>query len=185
MTANSTSALRMVQPSELITKLAAAERQLCEAILLFFEQRDMVAIHTLTTAALQVLHDIGSTEGVVSLLKGITYVRSEKQKEWRAIMSKAQNFFKHADNDANATLEFYPEATTFYLQDAVAVHKALTEKPFPLGVVFQFWFTKAYPHLLLDEKVNDAFREQLTAAPAASDFAFYLKTARFALAHAA
>ena len=41
-------------PLELVTKLEAAERQLRVAIRLFFERKDMIAVHTLTAAALEI-----------------------------------------------------------------------------------------------------------------------------------
>jgi hypothetical protein len=40
-----------------VSKMAAAKSQLLEAINLFLEERDPISIHTLTCAALQILHD--------------------------------------------------------------------------------------------------------------------------------
>ena len=45
-------------PFEMVTRLEAAERQLRVAIRMFFERKDMIAVHTLAAAALQILDDL-------------------------------------------------------------------------------------------------------------------------------
>ena len=46
-----------------VTKLAAARRQLCTAIRLFFAREDELAIHTITSAAYRVIRDLKSQRG--------------------------------------------------------------------------------------------------------------------------
>ena len=72
-------------PYETVTKLQAAERQLRVAIRLFFEGRDLIAVHALATGALQLLSDLGKKHGLTNALDwGIdNLVRPEKQKEVR------------------------------------------------------------------------------------------------------
>jgi hypothetical protein len=51
--------MKQKSTSETVTVLEAAERQLRTAIRLFFERRDMIAIHTLATAAQEILRRLG------------------------------------------------------------------------------------------------------------------------------
>ena len=61
-----------------VTKLAAAERQLREAIRMFFEQRDELATHTVASAAYRILRDLlaktGRNEAAEVLFAPIFYV---------------------------------------------------------------------------------------------------------------
>ena len=47
-----------------VLKLVAAERQLREAIRMFFEQRDELAIHTVASAAYRILRDMKENRGI-------------------------------------------------------------------------------------------------------------------------
>jgi len=51
-------------PVETVTDIEAAERQLCVAIQLFFERRDLIAVHTLATAAQDVLRRLAKKQGI-------------------------------------------------------------------------------------------------------------------------
>lgn len=92
----------------------AARRQLREAICLFFERRDMIAVHTLGAASLQILHDLAKARGVISFIKDNPMIRPEYKKEVFKKISEAENFFKHADRDSDKFLEFRPEVTRFF-----------------------------------------------------------------------
>ncbi len=90
---------------ETVTKLEAAERHLRVAIRLFFEDRDLVAVHTLAAAALDLLRGLARRHGVgSSFLKDNPLVRPEKKQELARLVNEAQNFFKHADHDPDARL---------------------------------------------------------------------------------
>jgi hypothetical protein len=147
-----------------VSKLDAARRQLREAILLFFERRDPIAVHTLAAAAHQILHDLGQEKGGVSMLKDNPYIRSEKRGEVINILNAAQNFFKHADRDPDADFEFRPSATPLYIIDAVEMWGELSGSFFKEALIFRLWFLMAHPHLVASEEVNaflEPFRQQL------------------------
>ena len=55
-------------PFEMVTKIEAAERQLAVAIRLFFERRDMIAVHNLAADAEDVFRALGQARGI----KGFT-----------------------------------------------------------------------------------------------------------------
>src|SRR2546425_12413580 len=118
-------------PFETLTKLQVAERQLRVAIRLYFERRDLVAVHTLAAAAQEVLRDLGRLHGIKSIFKDSDLIRPERKKELANRFKEAQNFFKHTDRDPDEQLKFYYETTQFYLLDAALLYSQLTRKLFP------------------------------------------------------
>lgn len=67
---------------EIVTKIEAASRQLREAILLFFEERDAIAIHTIVASAHQILSDVGKRKGVQSAVKNAAARRDDEVKSF-------------------------------------------------------------------------------------------------------
>jgi len=129
---------------EHLTKLEVATRQLKEAIWLFFNQHDSIAIHTLVAAAHQVLYDLAKDKGIVSI-KNYPLIREEMRSYWRKRLSEAENYFKHAERDPEATLEFRPLLTQCFLIDALHLHQQLTQSVFSEAIVYGVWFARKYP----------------------------------------
>jgi hypothetical protein len=89
-------------PAMPISKLEAAQRQLDCAIRLFFENEDMAAVHTLSRAAFRLLYDIYPkrlSDGFEKHLEELIV----KRRGWKHF-NRVANFFKHADQDADAEL---------------------------------------------------------------------------------
>jgi hypothetical protein len=126
---------------EVVTKIEAAERQLRVAIRLFFERKDMIAVHTLATAAQQIFVDLGKPLGINSIFD------NEKLKQMRGIFRASQNFLKHADSDPEAKLPFFPDATKFHLFDAAVLNCRLTKQMLAEVTGFLGWFMNQHPHL--------------------------------------
>jgi hypothetical protein len=137
-----------------VSKLDAARRQLREAILLYFERRDAVAIHTLASAAHQVLADLGERKGGAGILKNPKYIRPEKKEELLRILNEAQNFFKHADRDPDTTFEFRVASTPLFLFDAVEMWGELTGSFFREALVYRIWYFFAHPQIIAQEQVQ-------------------------------
>lgn len=133
-----------------LTKFDAGERQLLLAIRRFFSKEDQVSIHTLAEASGQVLYDIGSTRGAFSVVRDYEMIRPERKRDWLAVVFKPGNFFKHADKDAEDTLEFKSIFNDFSLFDAVQMHHALKKKWMPETMVFVMWFGLKYPNLIVE-----------------------------------
>lgn len=92
----------------MVTKLEAAERQLRAAIRLFFERKDIIAVHTLAAAALDIFRQVGRPRGFKSLYdRAGERNRPEKRREVLNLFREAQNFFKHAGKDPRKELKFY------------------------------------------------------------------------------
>ena len=152
-------------PPQKLSKLEAAGRQLRQAIHLFLSNGDIISVHTLTTASLQVLADIGVKAGVESMVKNPQTIRPEKRKYVADLMNEPQNFFKHADRDPNGVLVFYPDSTPFYIIDAVLLHQKLTGTTMPACNAFHVWFSLNYPDVLFDGPFKDYVQNSVSKDP--------------------
>jgi len=125
-------------PFEMVTKIEAAERQLAVAIRLFFERRDMIAVHNLAADAEDVFRALGQARGIKGFYEHTDeLIRPEHRKEFVNIIRSSQNFFKHAaSKDPDEKLEFYPELTPFHLFDAAFLCSELTGRYMPEILVF-------------------------------------------------
>jgi hypothetical protein len=134
-----------------ITKIEAARRQLETAVALYFNDRDVVSIHTLAAAAHNVLADLHRRqgEGGAATMRGIleTYVKEEHKKFVMDKFHEAENFFKHADRDPDAKLTFNTDQPVLVLWDAIVYHRTLTAELPPLFAAFNSWFMITHTEL--------------------------------------
>ena len=128
-----------------VTKIDAAKRQLNTAIVLFFDEGDAVSIHALSAAAYQILQDIGKAKIDFDTLAGAECVKEEKKKEFRDLLFKARNFFKHADRDPDAILDFDPWQSELFLYDSMRIYYHLTGKQTVEMRFYNLWFMMRYP----------------------------------------
>ena len=140
-----------------ISKLEAARRQLRVAGALFFENGDAVALHTLVAAARQVLIDLLERQGKALRLDEHLRARytEQGQKMWYSAKAQAENFFKHADRDPDAQLEFNPTQTHFLLLDCAEAYNILTGRQLRELWAFTTWFFLEYPDALEDGPFKD------------------------------
>jgi hypothetical protein len=66
------------------------------------------------------------------------YIRPERIKEWRKILYRAQNFFKHADDDSTDTLFFAPQMTQSLMLEACERYQMHARERRPLMKLFIF-----------------------------------------------
>ncbi|HBR22227.1 MAG TPA: hypothetical protein DD713_06630 [Nitrospiraceae bacterium] len=106
---------------ETITKIAAACRQLDQAIDLYFQEGDPIAIHTLACAAHQVIHDINQHRKGAELLFDSIVIKDEYRGLAKKYLNKHYNFFKHANNDPDpdGIIEFDPIGTEIFILTAI------------------------------------------------------------------
>ncbi len=140
-----------------ISKLDAAKRQIDTAINLFFRESDPVSIHTLVSAAYEILIALAKYQGVNIIIKDTSMIKEEMKAEYIKALNEAQNFFKHADKDPKGLLEFSPKQTESFLWDAVRIYIELTkEKPSKM-LAYRSWFYLENPDLfkeLYKERFN-------------------------------
>ena len=99
-----------------IAKLESARRQLDTAIRLWFEEGDPVSIHTLACAAYEIIHVISKKRNRArDLLFDSLIIKDEYRREANAVLKKPANFFKHARNDADASIEFHPTISELFI----------------------------------------------------------------------
>lgn len=100
-----------------------------------------MSIHTLTGAAYDVLRDVSRTHNDVQMIKDWApdMIKAEYVKEFRDRLNQAQNFFKHADRDGEATLDFQPDEAELLLLDAVWTYRRMAGERLPLLGVFEMW----------------------------------------------
>lgn len=135
-----------------ISKLDAAKRQLEIAIRLFFSNGDPVSIHTLTAAAYNVLKDLNKQRGGAPMLikeKIHNYIIKDKLKEFKKLINKAENFFKHADKNHEATIDFNPDQSELLMLDACFTYSDLSGEFPPLFKLYQVWLMVNHQNLFI------------------------------------
>jgi len=135
-----------------ISKLDAAKRQLETVIRLYFFDGDPVSIHTLTSAAYNVIRDVNAKKGGDPMLvkeKALEFVKPEYREEFRKSLNNAENFFKHADKDHDQTLDFNPDQSEMLIWDAISTYSNLTGETPPLFKIFQAWFVCNKPEMFV------------------------------------
>jgi hypothetical protein len=161
-----------------ITKLEAAERQLRQAIQLFFGGGDEVAVHTLTGAACEILRDLAAHRGILHPL-GIVLplrvpARERKRSRFYKLLTRHQNFFKPADRDPEGRVTFDPETTALFLFEATATHRSLAGYVLPETFAFEFWFILQHPDIVPAGPFKDLIGK-LDVHPTGADHATVLE----------
>ncbi len=152
-----------------VMKLDCAKRQLEMAIVLFFEYRDPVAIHTLACAAYQLVFDINKHHRGKRMFLKDRYLDG-KPPATISDINRPQNFFKHADRgDHDDALEFNPANTGAYIVDACRTYTELTgDSPLTFSC-FRTWLTCSDPSLFDFPPEKQAFLLDILRLHAAND----------------
>lgn len=137
-----------------LTKAEAAEGQFRQAIRLFFEQGDPASIHTLASAANQVLSDLLATAGAGGVSRNPHIFVEERFREWINAVKRDENFLKHADKDPSATLELDTFGTVAMLIECSLMIERVTQRVSLDARVFLIWCMKAYPEYFQVEETN-------------------------------
>ena len=127
-----------------VTKFEAARRQLNTAIRLMFGGVDPIAVHTLLGAASVLLSDLAELHDPTDRWEAWAQrANNISEKAYFHVARAAQNFLKHADRDAGATLELHLSDT-----DALAFGAVMNVQLFDsLSIeesVLQLWYIASY-----------------------------------------
>lgn len=143
-----------------VSKMDAARRQLDMAIEMWFYDKDPISVHTLAAAAYQVIHDINQKKGGgADLLYDSLVIKDEYRKEFADAIKAPGNFFKHADRDTEATVEFPLEASLLFFIFAIRGLHSLGERRSASAEVFLKWLEVHRP-----EWITAEFRDRLAKA---------------------
>ena len=146
----------------IVTKLGAASRQLDTAINLFFSGNDAVSVHALAVAAANVFADIAEHQNAgVSWRTRIREDAGLSRKELKSILHNEWDFFKHADRDPDATLQFNELTSEDFIFMAVLECGDLQPTTCPMQA-FQIWYIAAHPERFpVGEPIFDDARQAL------------------------
>ena len=137
----------------IISKLDAARRQLQTAIDLWFNDGDPVSVHALSFAAYEIAHAVSKKRNPLrpGLLFDAEFIKEERRREFNDLMRKEANFFKHADRDPNAVVEFHPELSEMFMLFAIFALQLCGERESEEESIFVHWISLHRPHLLTEE----------------------------------
>lgn len=152
-----------------LDKEEVASRQLDTAIDLMFGGGDIVSVHTLASASSTIFADLLHAKGEKAWRDEIVECFPGNEQEVRRVLREAQNFFKHADRDPDAVLEF-DEVTndetiivaTLEYGQILRLNKNDRKKLTTPMSAFQMWYFAKTPDLLLmsPEKMGKYFVDQ-------------------------
>src|ERR1035437_10407178 len=140
------------QPSsEVVTKLDAARRQLATAIERWFGDKDEVSIHTLSFASYEVIDAVSKKRGrTQDLLFDAKIVKDEYRKEFKLFVKKSANFFKHADRDPDATIEFHPIFSEMFIIFSIVGLNSVGIASNKYELAFTWWYCLNHPDTLTE-----------------------------------
>lgn len=143
-----------------ITKQASAQRQLDAAIRILFSGEDVLAVHTVVSAAHNVLTDIDNKSGKTALTlyadtlselqrkhPGIPLPPAATDFKWwlQEKNRSGANFLKHADRDSGKALDPSTLSTDHLLLEACLIYRNLGLDPTHEMNVFGRWHLAIYP----------------------------------------
>jgi hypothetical protein len=177
-----------MNPKLKLSKLDCARRQLEMGIELYFMERDPVSIHTLAGAARQLLVDINKYRGGKPLMTEIEALKEivipGKEEELSRLFRKAENFFKHADLDPEATIDFSPEINEIVLLEATMKYHELTSETTPAMGTISVWFQARHPDIFTHEIFKqEEFKRAASWVKSLTKAQFYKEMISAALLH--
>jgi hypothetical protein len=133
-----------------ITRRAAARAEIDTAIELLFDDREPVAIHVLTWAAVEMMRGIAESRGQITFQASMEdRIKSQFLGQWRKILKTHYNFFKHADRDPDSIAEdFMPEATTYPLFGACVDYQTIFGASTLAMMSYMSWFMARHPKFM-------------------------------------
>jgi hypothetical protein len=141
-----------------ISKVDAARRQIDTAVRLYFDDGDPVSIHTLAAAALGVLQGLdkhGANTGTI--YDFISNCLPEFSEFISKTLRTPQNFFKHADLDPQATLEFSLREAEILLFEACRKFSDLAGRRGAEMGVFIIWIIVQNPGIVCFKELGGSW----------------------------
>jgi hypothetical protein len=130
-----------------LSKIESAKRLFIEAVILFFEKRDPVAIHHLVHASHELLNILTGT----SFILDESFLTKEGVKVFKSAFVKSKNFIKHADRDRDALFDFNPGLNIIVLLDCALMLCKLFGDEFLPGKIYISWCAATEPGFFLEE----------------------------------
>lgn len=89
--------------------------------------------------------------GIQAFLHDSDLIDPKYKKDWLKALHEPRNFFKHADNDPDKTLEYDAQGLPFLLLEACHLYRRLASDNYlkhrqcQAVIIFEIWFCLAYP----------------------------------------
>jgi hypothetical protein len=127
-----------------------------------------VAIHTIASAAHEIIHSLFRAKGLKGLIFDSPIVRPEKRQLVSSKIKQPANFFKHARPGEAPSLEFDPELSFVLMVISCKGLRDMGEEPTVEEAALTFWALFSDPELFLAGKAllqnaNVQAIKQLTA----------------------
>ena len=130
-----------------LSKLDVARRQLDAALDMWFNEHDLVPIHTLACAAHEILAAICKRRKLPPLMFDPSHYREGMLGTARKALHKHYNFFKHANKDAEDIIEFPTEITEGFLAMSIEGWRDLGGDRRELDEAFLTYFMMRRPQI--------------------------------------
>ncbi len=145
--------------TERVTKMDAVRRQLRSAVRMFFEDRDTIATYTIAAAVEGLLGGLLKHAGKAHPFRDSDIIVPQHKKEFQKYVNRAQNFFKHADEDPGGILEFPPVTLEYLLFECAFLYRLYTGRVLREGQVFAVWFAMHHPNLVKPGAFKEAIEK--------------------------
>lgn len=125
-----------------ITKIEAAKKQLETAVILYFNDKDFISIHTLVGAAKSILEGLyKATDNKKTQYQFICDLSKDKKlrKELCDGINYCQNFFKHAGKDPYESFDYKIEFTEVLFYVTCQDYQKYTGEKNALLRVYELW----------------------------------------------
>ncbi|WP_373379923.1 hypothetical protein [Cupriavidus nantongensis] len=153
-----------------LTKIDVARRQLVTAIRLLFNGEDSVSVFSLAANSWEIVDVLCTRDDVESLSKQVRgNLPSGKDLKYDYINAPYRNFFKHADRDPDAVVDFDENVAESMVFLAVEDYLRLNRR-MPIEMqVYQLWYLAINPEKLSGEAMADLKRPIAQAFPGIAD----------------
>ena len=152
-------------PSQRLTKLDVAQRQLRTAIRIFFEDGDSVSAYTLAAAAEGVLAGLLKKQGARHPFRESALIKKGMEREFNSVLNESQNFFKHADTDAEDVHDFPEMALEYELFICAVLYHLVRGRFLREAWVIFVWFGIQHPDIINDASFNAILANLKQRAP--------------------
>ncbi len=135
---------------ETLTKIDVATRQVNTAITMWFQRADPVPTHTLACASYQLVHDVNSSRNGPELLYDSICLKDEVRGQAIRHLRRTYDFFRHADREPEATIDFDESHTEAFLLFSCYGLEALGVAPDTTRGAMVIYFAVRHPEFLTD-----------------------------------
>lgn len=142
--------------TSILTKQAAARRQLLAAIHIHWYLTEPLAVYTLAANAWEVCDALLEKRNANRLLDEVCRTHGSTPREIKYLINKPRNYLKHADRDADATLPDVDHLDCDAVLETACIDYMVLmgRSPFAVGL-YVAWYSAKYP-----EKTGEFFRRE-------------------------